>query len=120
MSTFVSMQPTKWERRVATGLLVSALALVLWWAQPEGDGLETSPDPLSPTATRPVNGDEHDATIVMEPQTVSEPVIFQGVTMGFEPPCFEDEAYIVVRDPNPDHGLTWHCVSREHLYEMGG
>ena len=31
------------------------------------------------------------------------------------PGCTEDQAYVAYEDHNPDHGLSWHCVSLDEL-----
>lgn len=31
------------------------------------------------------------------------------------PGCTEDQAYVAYEDHNPNHGLSWHCVSLDEL-----
>lgn len=39
---------------------------------------------------------------------------YQGFHRGQNhPPCYEDEAYFVQLDTNPEHGLTWGCQNLE-------
>ncbi len=37
-----------------------------------------------------------------------------------KPACFEDQAVVVAPDPDPNHGLTWVCVTLDDFVDAEG
>lgn len=46
-------------------------------------------------------------------------VVFLLIMTGYNmatPPCEEDEAYVVMEDADPNHGLRWGCITLDELH----